>query len=113
VRFLFEHVGIVEAAREGTHDAEAAAIEAGAQNVEALEEVQEGHTGARFLTEPADLDAVTNALRAAGWAVTTSEIGYVPKDAADLAPDARREVEEFLAAIDEHDDVHRIYAALR
>jgi len=113
VRFLFEHVGIVEAAREGTHDAEAAAIEAGAQNVEPLEEVTEGHTGARFVTDAADLDAVTGALRTSGWSVTTSEIGYVPKDAVDLAPEARREVEEFLAAIDEHDDVHRIYAALR
>src|SRR4029079_1808398 len=38
VGFLLEHVGIVEATREGAgHDIEGAAIEAGAQNVEPLE----------------------------------------------------------------------------
>jgi hypothetical protein len=31
----------------------------------------------------------------------------------DLPPDQRKEVEDFLSAIDDHDDVHRIYAALR
>ena len=113
VGFLFEHVGIVEA----THatpglDAETAAIEAGAQNVEPLESVPEGQSGARFFTERTDLDAVTAALRAAGWTVTTSDIGYVPKETVDLAPAARKEVEDFLEAIDDHDDVHRIYTAL-
>jgi YebC/PmpR family DNA-binding regulatory protein len=114
VGFLFEHVGIVEATREGEGlDVEAAAIEAGAQNVEPLENVPEGHTGARFLTERTDLDTVTAALRAGGWTVTTSELGYVAKDPVDLAPEQRAEVEGFLEAIDDHEDVHRIYAALR
>src|SRR6185436_1755873 len=73
VLFLFDHLGIVEATHASAGlDAEAAAIEAGAQDVEALEGVEEG-TGARFFTAPADLDTVTSALRAAGWSVTTSE----------------------------------------
>src|SRR5262249_1986125 len=61
---LFEPVGIVEATH-GTPglDREAAAIEAGAQNVEPLEGGGEDGTGARFFTERADLDAVTQALR--------------------------------------------------
>ena len=78
-----------------------------------MENAPDGQTGARFLTERADLDAVTSALRGAGWSVTTSELGYVAKEPIDLVGDARREVEEFLAAIDDHDDVHRIYAALK
>ena len=114
VGFLFEHVGIVEATHDGEGlDADAAAIEAGAQNVEPLEHVAEGQTGARFFTDLTDLDTVTSALRAAGWSVTTSEIGYVAKDPVDLAPEKRREVEEFLEALDDHDDVHRIYTALK
>jgi YebC/PmpR family DNA-binding regulatory protein len=113
VAFRFRHVGIVEATREGAgFDLEAAAIEAGAQDVGLLEEIQEGHTGARFLTDRADLDAVTRNLRAAGWTVTASEMGYVPKEPVDLAPGPRREVEEFLAEIDGHDDVHRVYAGI-
>jgi YebC/PmpR family DNA-binding regulatory protein len=113
VAFLFDHVGIIEATRGGAGaDREAAAIEAGAQDVEEMD-APEGQTGARFFTDRADLDAVTKALRDAGWSVTLSEMGHVPKDPLDLPPEERREVEEFLAALDDQDDVHRIYAALR
>jgi YebC/PmpR family DNA-binding regulatory protein len=114
VAFLFDHVGIVEATHSGGGlDLETVAIEMGAQNVEPLEEVAEGHSGARFLTDRGDLDAVTKALKGAGWSVTASEIGYHAKEPMDLAPEARAEVEEFLVAIDDQDDVHRIYTALR
>ena len=113
VMFLFEHVGIVEATH-GTPglDRESAAIEAGAQDVEALEHAPEDVTGARFFTDRTDLDSVTTALKGAGWTVTTSEMGYVPKDKVHLSPEQRADVEEFLEAIDDHDDCHRIYTAL-
>jgi transcriptional/translational regulatory protein YebC/TACO1 len=114
VGFFFEHVGIVEATHDGAGtDPEAAAIEAGAQDFETLEHTPEGQVGARFFTERTDLDAVTHSLREAGWSVTASEIGYVPKDPVELPPDERAEVEEFLERLDDHDDVHRIYAALK
>lgn len=113
VSFLFDHVGIVEAAREdvGAVDLEEAAILAGAQHVEAAE-LEDG-PGARFLTDRTDLDTVTKSLGEAGWTIATSEIGYVAKDPVDLAPEQRAEVGEFLEAVDDNDDVHRIYAALR
>jgi YebC/PmpR family DNA-binding regulatory protein len=114
VQFLFNHVGIVEATHEKAGlDLETAAIEAGAQNVEPLERVPEGHTGARFFTDHGDVDTVTKALRLAGWSVTASELGYVAKERMDLAPEPRAQVEAFLEALDDHDDVHRIYTALR
>ena len=114
VAFFFDHVGIVEATRTGAGlDLEEVAIEAGAQSVEPLEEVPAGHVGGRFLTDRTDLDGVTGRLRSAGWTITTSEMGYVPKEPMDLPPDQRKDVEDFLSAIDDHDDVHRIYAALR
>ena len=113
VGFLFEHVGIVEATIPGQPDIEGAAIEAGAQNVEPLENVAEDHSGARFFTELADLDAVTQALRKANWSVTTSEMGYIAKDLVALPPEQRTEVEAFLEALDDNDDVHRIHTALK
>ncbi len=114
VMFLFDHVGIVEATHEGAGlDIEGAAIEAGAQNVEPLEKVPEDQTGARMFTDIKDLESVTAALRGAGWTVTTSELGYVPKVPVELAPEHRAEVEAFLEAIDDHDDVHRIHTALK
>ena len=113
VTFLFDHVGIIEATHEGALDIETAAIEAGAQNVEPLEHAPDGQVGARFFTDRTDLDKVTGTLRAAGWSVTLSEMGYVPKEPVDLPPDQRKDVEAFLEAVDDNDDVHRIYTALR
>jgi YebC/PmpR family DNA-binding regulatory protein len=116
VAFFFNHLGVVE----GTHndsnrDAESDAIEAGAQEVEALEadEVTEGHKGARFITEIKDLDHVTRSLKAAGWNVTAAEIRYLAKSFPDLDEHSRKEVAAFLNELDDHEDVHRVYAAMR
>jgi YebC/PmpR family DNA-binding regulatory protein len=111
VLFLFDHLGTIEATHTSAGlDLEAVAIEAGAQDVEALEGVEEG-SGARFYTAPTDLDTVTSALRAAGWSVTTSEMGYRAKEKAPLSPEERQALEAFLEPIDDHDDCHRIYTA--
>jgi len=113
VTFLFDHAGIIEATHEDADlDLEEVAIEAGAQDVERIEDPEDGATGARFITDPTDLDAVTKALTASGWSVTTSEMGYVPKESLDLPDAEREEVEAFLEAIDDHDDTHRIYTNL-
>jgi len=114
VMFLFEHRGVIEATHEEPgKDLEEAAIEAGAQNVEPLEHIAAEHSGGRFLADRQDLYAVADALRAAGWNVATAELGYVAKDPVVLDAAAREEVGEFLERIDDHDDVHRIYAALK
>ena len=114
--FFFNHLGVVEATHtDANRDAEADAIEAGAQEVEALEadEIPEGQKGARFLTEIRDLDAVSKALKAAGWNVIASEIRYVAKSFNELSESARKEVADFLNTLDDHDDVHRVYAAMK
>ena len=91
------------------------AIEAGAQEVEELEpdETPAGQKGARFLTEIRDLDAVSKALKAAGWTVIASEIRYLAKNLVSISDTERKEVTDFLNALDDHDDVHRVYAAIR
>jgi YebC/PmpR family DNA-binding regulatory protein len=111
VMFFFDHVGIVEATHEESAiDLETAALEAGAQDVEPLEEAPKEGIGACFYTEPTDLDSVTNALRSAGWIVSRSEVGYRPKEKAALTPEQRESHEAFLERIDDHDDCHRIYS---
>jgi YebC/PmpR family DNA-binding regulatory protein len=118
-KFLFDHVGLVEAHHAGTGvDIEEAAIEAGAQNVEPLEhamndDIPEGVTGARFITERPELHAVSQWLTKNGWTVVTSELGYVAKSFPALDDAQRTEVGEFLQAVEDHDDVHRVWAALR
>ncbi|OFZ21662.1 MAG: transcriptional regulator [Bdellovibrionales bacterium GWB1_55_8] len=116
VAWMFDRTGIVE----GTHpartmDIEGAAIEAGAQNVEPLEpeEVPENQAGARFFCDPTDLDSVSKALSSSGWTVTASELSYQAKNFVDISEDQKKEVAEFLNSVDEHDDVHRVYAAMK
>src|SRR5215212_617909 len=106
VGFFFNHVGVVEATHTDVgRDADTDAIEAGAQEVEPLEaeEIPEGQKGARFITEIKDLDAVSKALKAAGWKIIASEIRYVAKNFSELSDAARKDVAEFLNVLDDHD----------
>ena len=116
VAFFFNHLGIVEATHTDVNrDAEGDAIEAGAQEIEPLEaeEIPEGQKGARFLTAIKDLDQVSKALKNAGWTIISAEIRYVAKSFSDVSETARKEVTDFLNALDDHDDVHRVYAAFK
>lgn len=116
VAWMFEHVGLVEAHHPtAAQDLEAVAIEAGAQNVEPFEggDVPAGHAGARFYCDRGDVNAVSKFLKQAGWTVTTAEMSYVAKNTVDVPAAQRAEVEAFLTAIDEHDDVHRVYTAMK
>ena len=116
VAFFFNHLGVVEATHpDPNRDAEADAIEAGAQEFEPLEpeEVPNGRKGARFFTEMKDLDTVSKALRSAGWNIIAAEMRYLAKNFQELSETARKEVGEFLNALDDHDDVHRVYAAMK
>jgi len=116
VAWMFNHVGLVEAHHaDKSLDLETVAIEAGAQNVERLEadEVPTGHLGARFFCDRVDLDAVSKFLTKSGWTVTTSEMSYVAKNCVDVPEAQRAEVVAFLNALDEHDDVHRVYTAMK
>ena len=116
VAFFFNHLGVVEATcPDLKRDAEGDAIEAGAQEVEPLEaeEIPEGHCGARFLTEMKDLDHVGKALKAAGWTIVASEMRYLAKTFPELSEAHRKEVANFLNALDDHEDVHHVYAAMK
>lgn len=112
VAWDFDHLGMIEAApATAGADAEVAAIEAGAQDLEPGEE--EGTT--LFLTAPTDLDLVSKALPEQGFNVLSAKLGYKPKnpvDPATLSAEQLEEVETFLAAIDANDDVQNVYAGL-
>jgi YebC/PmpR family DNA-binding regulatory protein len=118
-KFLFDHTGIVEAHHPDSNaDLEAAGIEAGANEVEPLardqnDDIPEGAAGARFLADRAALHAVSKWLGQNGWKVVTSEIGYIPKNFPELTDSQRAEVGEFLQTLDDHDDVHRVWASLK
>jgi YebC/PmpR family DNA-binding regulatory protein len=118
-KFLFDHVGLVEAHHpDAKADLEAAAIEAGANDFEALSHLQnddipEGHAGVRFVTDRTAVHAVSTWLKNNGWSVVTSEIGYVAKMFPELDDTQRAEVGEFLQSLEDHDDVQRVWAAVK
>ncbi len=66
----------------------------------------------RFYTDAADLDIVTRALTAQGWTVSSAFLGWRPKNPVAVSGAARDEVEAFLAALDDDDDVQQIYVGL-
>jgi YebC/PmpR family DNA-binding regulatory protein len=118
-KFLFDHVGLVEAHHADVNiDREAAAIEAGANEVETLtheqnDDIPKEAAGAKFICERTEVANVSKWLSTNGWTVVTSEIGYVPKQLPELTEQQNEEVGEFLHTLDEHDDVHRVWAAVK
>lgn len=121
-RFVFEQVGLVEAhcppPAKGEVDLEAAAIEAGANEVHPLtreqnDDIPRDAVGAKFVCERTEVGTVSRWLSANGWTVITSEIGFIPKVIPELTEEQQQEVGEFLQALDEHDDVHRVWAAVK
>lgn len=118
-KFLFDHVGVVEAHHpDAAVDREAAAIEAGANDFEPLthaqnDDVPEGRTGARFVTERNAVHAVSVWLKANGWSVITSEIGHLAKNYPALDEATRADVGEFLQELEDHEDVQRVWAAVK
>jgi len=116
VNWMFDRLGVVEATHSNRSlDVETVAIEAGAQNVEALEadQVQADQIGARFFSDTGDLDSVSKYLAKEGWVVTLSEMSYLAKNFVELSDEQKKEVADFLNDVDDHDDVHRVYAAIR
>ena len=68
-----------------------------------------------FYTDPTDLDLVSRALPAQGFTVLSTKLGYKPKnpiDPASLSAEALEEVEAFLAALDDNEDVQNVFAGL-
>lgn len=118
-KFLFDHVGLVEAHHaDKSTDVEAAAIEAGANDFVPLshaqnDDIPEDHLGVRFVTDRTSVHAVTVWLTSHGWSVVTSEIGYIAKSYPELDDAQRGDVGEFLQSLEDHDDVQRVWAAVK
>ena len=108
VSWDFDYLGMIEATPQSAEaDAEVAAIEAGARDLEP------GENGASlFLTDSVELDAVSRALPNFGFVVQSAQLGYRPKNPVKLGDAERAEVEAFLEAIDADDDVQKVFAGL-
>jgi YebC/PmpR family DNA-binding regulatory protein len=109
VSWDFARLGAVEATPPAGAkvDPEEAAIECGAQDLEA------GDDGSTvFYTEPTDLDLVSKALAERKWAVSSAKLIWKAKNPVTVDDAQRAEVEAFLAALDDDDDVQTLFVGL-
>ncbi len=108
----FDRLGSIEAEHSDEVDPETEAIEAGAQDLESDEDEDGSPAGTIFYTDPTDLDAVRRALEERGWTVSSANLIYKSKNPVALTDEAREDVEAFLEALDEDDDVQNLYVGL-
>lgn len=107
VSWDFTRLGLVEARGPAGADPDEAALECGADD---LEPGDEGATS--FYTQPTEISAVSKALAERGWAVEKMMLVWKAKNPVSLGDDERGEVEAFLSAMDEDDDVQNIFVGL-
>lgn len=107
VAWNFDRVGSVVAKDSKKRDAEEAAINAGADNVEALDE-----GSYQFICAIADLESVHEALVKEGWEVSASEIIYKPKTPSTITAEQEVMLQKLNDSLEDHDDVKRVHFAL-
>jgi len=106
VAYLFTRKGVVIVPAAGTaeDDVLGAVLEAGAEEVNDLDESFE------VVSEPGDLVAVRTALQAAGIDYESAEAQFVPSVTVPLEADAARRVFRLIEALEDLDDVQDVYA---
>jgi YebC/PmpR family DNA-binding regulatory protein len=108
VGWMFEPRGFVEV-ENGTLDEDALTE---AALVDGVVDVRYGTGDARseIVTEPASLAAVREALGARGIRVSAAALGFDPKQTVAPGGDELRDVVGFLDALEEHEDVQRVFS---
>lgn len=109
VAWMFDRVGLVEGNPPNgkVDDPEVEAIEAGANEVDKIKDNLYSFIGA-----PEDLKSIEAALRARGWHITVSELSYKAKNETELSDEQKKDVIEFIQALDDCDDSSRIHVTL-
>jgi len=103
----FARLGLIEATGPAGADPEEAALESGADDVEPGEE---GSTS--FYTAPAEVGAVAKALAERGFTIAKYSLVWKAKNPVSIGDAERAEVEAFLAALDDDDDVQNLFVGM-
>ena len=107
VAWMFESRGLIEV-ENGTFDEDALTEAALVEGVIDVRYDADGRS--EIVTEPAALAAARERLAAAGLRVTSLALGVEAKQNVAPAGDDAREVLHFLDALEEHEDVQRVYS---
>lgn len=107
VAWMFSRVGAAAALKTGTFDIDEEAIEAGADDV-----TKNDDGSYEFTTSFENLDALNKALQARGWKVSSASPSYKATNITELSGTQRKDVEDFLNAVDDLDDTHKVFATI-
>ncbi len=106
VSYLFNHVGLLSYAAGCDEDALlAAAIEAGAEDV-----VVDDDKSIEVLTDPADFEAVRDAMRASGFDPQQAELTMRASNSSELELQAASSMIKMLEMLEDLDDVQHVYS---
>lgn len=107
VSFMFQNMGLITIEDEDEEIEEEklmdAALEAGAADFKSEDNVYE------IYTEPDDLEAVSEDLKANGFAITSAEQTKVPSSFVTLDDEAAESMEKLLDLLDDNDDVTNVF----
>jgi YebC/PmpR family DNA-binding regulatory protein len=105
VAYVFDKKGVivVDASKYGEDDL-MVAVDAGAEDIEADEDVFE------VITAPADLPAVRAALEEAEIAFESADVTQRPKTRVEVDEDGARKLMKLIDALDDNDDVGEVHA---
>jgi YebC/PmpR family DNA-binding regulatory protein len=109
VQWMFDRISSVIAtpSKEGI-DAEEAAINAGANEVDSLGEGNQYH----FVGNPSDLDTIQTALTEQGWKVLKGELSYRAKNPTEIQPSQETDLKTFLDKLEDLDDVKKVHLSV-
>jgi YebC/PmpR family DNA-binding regulatory protein len=107
VAWMFARVGEIEANKSGAFDIDEEAIEAGA------DDVSKNDDGSyQFFCSIENLDTVTKALASRTWVISSSFLSYKATNITEITAEQSKEVEDFLNALDDMDDTHKVFATI-
>ncbi len=103
VTHLFTRTGMVRAKGEMSDEAELALIEAGATDISQ----EDGEIAIK--TQPQELMTIATIAEQQGLAIESAQFEWVPTMPIDLDEEKGMQVAELVEALEEHDDVSRVY----
>jgi YebC/PmpR family DNA-binding regulatory protein len=87
-----------------------ACLDAGALDIQGSDSAEDGEVEVhRVLGEPSALAPLRAAIEAAGIEIEAAEIVWLPMQAVEAAPEVAEAVERLIDALEDHDDVQKVY----
>lgn len=106
VAWMFDNKGLIQIDAQGVDEDELlmAALDAGAEDMKNDDDVIE------IVTAPENLEAVREAVEAAGYKPTSAEVTMIPQNTIALSGKEAQQMLRLMDMLEEHDDIQKVHA---